>query len=70
MDAIHVYLSVQSEMATFRGQEQPCRWIEIKVVTGHPSEVGIRGPVRIYKVLVPEAIIARAHRSICSPSSR
>ncbi len=39
-------------------QTGPCRWIEIKVVTGKPSESGIDpGPIgaRIYKVLVPEA---------------
>jgi len=49
--------SVGSEAATFRGKQIPCRWIEIKVVTGKPSESGIEsGPVgeRIYKVLVPE----------------
>ena len=49
--------SVGSETATFRGKQIPCRWIEIKIVTGKPSESGIEsGPVgeRIYKVLVPE----------------
>jgi hypothetical protein len=49
--------SIGSETATFRGKQLPCRWIEIKIVTGKPSESGIEsGPVgeRIYKVLVPE----------------
>jgi hypothetical protein len=49
--------SVGSETATFRGKQIPCRWIEVKIVTGKPSESGIEsGPVgeRIYKVLVPE----------------
>jgi hypothetical protein len=49
--------SVGTETATFRGKQVPCRWIEIKIVTGKPSESGVEaGPVgeRIYKVLVPE----------------
>ncbi len=49
--------SVGTETAAFHGKQVPCRWIEIKVVTGKPSESGIEaGPVgeRIYKVLVPE----------------
>jgi hypothetical protein len=49
--------SVGSETATFHGKQIPCRWLEIKVVTGKASESGIEsGPVgeRIYKVLVPE----------------
>jgi hypothetical protein len=49
--------SVGSETATFHGKQVPCRWIEIKIVTGKSSESGIdTGPVgeRIYKVLVPE----------------
>jgi len=49
--------SVGAETATFRGKQVPCRWIEIKIVTGKPSESGVEaGPVgeRIYKVLVPE----------------
>jgi hypothetical protein len=49
--------SVGGETATFRGKQIPCRWIEIKIVTGKPSESGIdAGPVgeRVYKVLVPE----------------
>jgi hypothetical protein len=49
--------SVGSETASFHGKQVPCRWIEIKIVTGKPSESGVEtGPVgeRIYKVLVPE----------------
>jgi len=49
--------SVGSESALFHGKQVPCRWIEIKVLTGKPSESGVEpGPVgeRIYKVLVPE----------------
>ncbi len=50
--------SVGMEEATFEGVAQPCRWIEIKVVTGKSGAAGIDpGPVgaRIYKVLVPES---------------
>lgn len=49
--------SVGSETAEYHGQMVPCRWIEIKVQTGKPSEAGVEtGPVgaRIFKVLVPE----------------
>lgn len=49
--------SVGSEEAEFRGEKVPCRWIELKVVTGRASEAGVDpGPVgaRIFKVLVPE----------------
>jgi len=52
--------SVGREDAEFEGTVQPCRWIEIKVVTGTAGEAGIDpGPIgsRIYKVLVPEAKI-------------
>ncbi|MEY2725760.1 MAG: hypothetical protein RLZZ458_1627 [Planctomycetota bacterium] len=50
--------SVGREDAEYMGQMQPCRWIEIKTVTGKAGEAGIDpGPVgsRIYKVLVPES---------------
>ncbi|MEO2013769.1 MAG: hypothetical protein ABGZ53_05305 [Fuerstiella sp.] len=50
--------SVGREDAEFEGVVQPCRWIEIKVITGDPGAAGIDpGPVgaRIYKVLVPES---------------
>lgn len=49
--------SVGSETAEFKGEKIPCRWIELKVVTGRASEAGVDpGPVgaRIFKVLVPE----------------
>lgn len=52
--------SVGREDADYRGTVQPCRWIEIKLQTGGPSQDGIdRGLVgeRIYKVLVPESAI-------------
>ncbi|MCA9048782.1 MAG: hypothetical protein KDA89_08645 [Planctomycetaceae bacterium] len=52
--------SVGQEDAEFNGRIQPCRWIEIKVVTGAGGAAGIDpGPVgaRIYKVLVPESRI-------------
>ncbi len=50
--------SVGSEDAEYEGQVQPCRWIEIKTLTGKAGAAGIDpGPVgaRIYKVLVPES---------------
>ena len=50
--------SVGRENAEFDGQVQPCRWIEIKTVTGTAGAAGIDpGPVgaTIYKVLVPES---------------
>jgi len=49
--------SVGREEAVHNGKKVPCRWVEIKVLTGKPSESGVEpGPVgeRIYKVLVPE----------------
>ncbi|MGE3315820.1 MAG: hypothetical protein AB7O26_11960 [Planctomycetaceae bacterium] len=49
--------SVGTENAEFKGETVPCRWIELKVVTGRASEAGVDpGPVgaRIFKVLVPE----------------
>lgn len=52
--------SVGRENAEYNGEMQPCRWIEIKVITGEAGAAGIDpGPVgqRIYKVLVPEAKI-------------
>ncbi|MEI7698661.1 MAG: hypothetical protein WCK86_02605 [Planctomycetia bacterium] len=50
--------SVGREEAEFEGKKQPCRWIEIKTVTGKSGAAGVDpGPVgsRIYKVLVPES---------------
>ncbi len=55
--------SVGREQAVFHGKQVPCRWIEIKVVTGKPSESGVEaGPVgeRIYKILVPEERVTGA----------
>ena len=52
--------SVGSEDAEYNGLVQPCRWIEIKTLTGKAGAAGIDpGPVgaRIYKVLVPESKI-------------
>ena len=52
--------SVGTETARFKGQEVPCRWIEIKVVTGKPTDEGIDPGLvgaRVYKVLVPEPAI-------------
>lgn len=52
--------SVGVEDAMFEGAMQPCRWIEIKTITGTDDGAGIDpGPVgsRIYKVLVPESKI-------------
>ena len=50
--------SVGKEMAEYKGEQVPCRWIELKVITGkeldgalNPGLVGSR----IYKVLVPES---------------
>ena len=55
--------SVGREDAEYNGTVQPCRWIEIKVVTGTSEATGIdAGPVgaRIYKVLVPEGKVIDA----------
>ncbi|MFN9720612.1 MAG: hypothetical protein ACK58L_18085, partial [Planctomycetota bacterium] len=52
--------SVGQEQAEFEGKVQPCRWIEIKTVTGKAGAAGIDpGPVgaRIFKVLIPESRI-------------
>lgn len=52
--------SVGMEEAEFEGKVQPCRWIEIKTVTGKAGAAGIDpGPVgaRIFKVLIPESKI-------------
>lgn len=50
--------SVGREDAEYDGQVQPCRWIEIKVVTGKAGAAGIDAGLvgaRIYKILVPES---------------
>jgi hypothetical protein len=49
--------SVGQEEAVYNGKKVPCRWVEIKILTGKPSESGVEtGPVgeRIYKLLIPE----------------
>lgn len=52
-----------AEDAEFRGATEPCRWVEIKVITG-PDREGIidagPGGVRIYKILIPTRIITEA----------
>ena len=55
--------SVGKEDAEFDGTMQPCRWIEIKALTGKAGAAGIdQGLVgsRIYKVLVPESKVNAA----------
>ncbi len=50
--------SVGREDAEYDGQVQPCRWLEIKVVTGKAGAAGIDAGLvgaRIYKILVPES---------------
>lgn len=50
--------SVGREDAEFEGKVQPCRWVEIKTLTGKAGEAGIDpGPVgaRLYKILIPES---------------
>lgn len=52
--------SLSKEDADYKGKTVPCRWIEIKLLTGHVNE-GIvdagPGGNRIYKLLVPESEI-------------
>ncbi len=59
--ASHLWVkSVGKEDADYKGEKTPCRWIEIKVVTGRIDQGAIEtGTVgeRIYKVLVPEKAI-------------
>ena len=52
--------SVGQEQAEFGGKLQPCRWLEIKTLTGKAGAAGIDPALvgaRIYKVLVPESKI-------------
>ena len=52
--------SVGKKDGEYKGEMQPCRWIEIKVQTGSQSADGVAtGSVgeRIYRVLVPESAI-------------
>jgi hypothetical protein len=55
--------SVGQEEAVYNGKKVPCRWVEIKILTGKPSESGVEtGPVgeRIYKILIPEVRVLGA----------
>jgi hypothetical protein len=55
--------SVGREEAVYNGKKVPCRWVEIKILTGKPSESGVEtGPVgeRIYKLLIPEVRVVGA----------
>jgi hypothetical protein len=56
--------ALQAEEAMIDGQSVPCRWIELKTVTG-PVKEGIidagPGGVRLYKVLVPLAALQGVH---------
>ncbi|MEW4529443.1 hypothetical protein [Maioricimonas sp. JC845] len=60
--------SVGTVSAEFNGESVPCRWLELKVVTGHAAAGIIEpgpGGQRIYKILVPEsAIQGRTHATI------
>ncbi|MFG0335666.1 MAG: hypothetical protein ACF8TS_20085 [Maioricimonas sp. JB049] len=60
--------SVGSETANHLGENTPCRWLELKVVTGHAAAGIIEpgpGGQRIYKILVPEsAIQGQTHATI------
>lgn len=51
--------SVGTEAAEYQGESVPCRWVEIKVVTGTPAAGIDPGPAgtRIYKVLIPEKAV-------------
>ncbi len=51
--------SLESVEESYEGEIQPCRWIEIKVVTAPQAAVLEPGPggARTYKVLVPERAI-------------
>jgi len=52
--------SVGREDAEYNGEVQPCRWIEIKVITGKAGAAGIDAGLvgaRIYKILVPESTV-------------
>ena len=52
--------SLGKEDGMYKGETVPCRWIEIKLLTGHVNEgVVDAGPGgnRIYKLLVPESEI-------------
>ncbi|MCA9080134.1 MAG: hypothetical protein KDA58_06215 [Planctomycetaceae bacterium] len=52
--------SVGQEQAEYQGQQQACRWIEIKIETGK-TDAGVLdagpGGSRLYKLLVPESAV-------------
>ena len=52
--------SVGEELAEYRGETVPCRWIEIKIERGRERDgkvdTGLTG-LEIYKVLIPEATV-------------
>ena len=59
-DRIVEIRSVGAEPADYKGQQARCRWVEIKVQTGHsPEGVLDAGPggIRMYKLLVPETVV-------------
>ncbi|TWT58181.1 hypothetical protein KOR42_15520 [Thalassoglobus neptunius] len=59
-DRILEIRSVGTETGVYHGEEVSCRWIEIKVETGHsPEGVLDAGPggIRMFKLLVPETEI-------------
>ena len=52
--------SLGQEEGEYKGKSVPCRWIEIKLLTGHVNEGLVDagpGGTRIYKLLVPEGEI-------------
>ena len=65
--------SVGREDAEYKGELQPCRWIEIKSVTGTAGAGGIDSGVvgaRVYKILVPESrVISSAADATGIPNS-
>lgn len=65
--AEHVTLkSVGTEMADYRGETVPCRWVEIKIERGREADgkidVGVTG-LEIYKVLIPETAVLAEPKS-------
>lgn len=57
----HVWIkSVGAEMAEYKGEMTPCRWIEIKIDRGREKDgkidTGLTG-TEIYKVLIPESAV-------------
>ena len=65
--------SVGREESEYKGELQPCRWIEIKSVTGTTGAGGIDSGLvgaRVYKILVPESrVISSAVDAIGIPNS-